>query len=82
MRTGLHRRWQKLLLADQLKNQQGICPICAQYLPEHLAVVDRYDRIGNFTPSNVRALHVDCDALVTRRRAAGNTVNAIIEAAE
>ena len=51
-------------------------------LSEQHAVLDRFDRIGNFTPSNVRALHVDCEVLVLRRRAAGCTDSALKEAAE
>ncbi len=72
MGMGAHRRWQKLLLADQLKKQRGICPVCRHYLPEQQAVIDRHDRIGDFTPYNIRILHVDCQALVARRRAAGH----------
>jgi len=82
MGRGTYRHWRQLLLADQWKKQRGICPICAHPLPEDLAVIDRYDRLGNFTASNIRVLHVDCAALVARRRAAGNTANVMMEAAE
>ena len=82
MGRGIYRRWQALLLADQWKKQQGICPICDRHLPEHLAVVDRYDRSGNFTARNIRALHIDCAALVARRRAVGITAAVMMQAAE
>jgi len=71
-----------MLVADQLEKQRGLCPICTLPLFEQNAVLDRFDRIGNFTPANVRALHVGCEALVLRRRAAGWTASALIEAAE
>jgi hypothetical protein len=82
MGRGLYRRWQKLLLADQWKKQRGICPICTYPLPEYLAVLDRYDRRGNFAAGNIRALHADCVVLVARRRAAGQAAHAMMEAAE
>ena len=82
MGTGLHRVWQQRLLAGQLEKQRGICPICTLQLSERHAVLDRFDRIGNFTPANVRALHVDCEALVLRRRAAGHGSSVMMEAAE
>lgn len=82
MGTGRDRTWQKLLLTAQLKSQRDVCAICGLPLYEQYAVLDRFDRIGGFTQSNVRALHVDCEALVLRRRAAGYVVNAAMEAAE
>ena len=82
MGRGPYRRWQKLLLADKWKKQRGICPICTYPLPEYLAVLDRHDRMGNFTQDNIRVLHADCEALVARRRAAGNGAHATMEAAE
>ena len=71
-----------MLVADQLEQQHGKCPICTFPLFEPYAVLDRFDRIGNFTQGNVRALHVDCEALVLRRRAAGPTPSAVLQAAE
>jgi len=82
MGTGLSRAWQQLLLADQLERQRGICPICTHRILKQQAVLDRFNPVGNFTPANVRALHVDCEALVLRRRAAGHTPNPMLEAAE
>ena len=82
MGTGVNRTWQQLLLADQLERQKGICPVCTLGLSEQQAVLDRFDRIGNFTPANVRALHVNCEALVVRRRAAARTAVPLMEAAE
>jgi hypothetical protein len=82
MGTGRKRPWQQRLRAEQLKRQQGICPICSFPLSDTHAVLDRFDRIGDFTPANVRALHADCEALVRRRRAAGYASIATRQAAE
>jgi hypothetical protein len=71
-----------MLVADQLEKQRGLCPICTFPLFDQYAVLDRFDRIGNFTPTNVRALHVDCEVLVLRRRGAGGMASAVMEAAE
>jgi hypothetical protein len=73
MGTGHQRLWQRLLIADQLETQRGQCVICSEPLPEKGAVLNRFDGIGNFTPANVRAIHIDCEALVRRRRATGHT---------
>jgi hypothetical protein len=82
MGTGLTRRWQQLLLADQLERQRGICPVCTHRILKQQAVLDRFNTTGNFTDANVRALHVDCEALVIRRRAAGHIASPMMEAAE
>ena len=82
MGTGRDRTWQQILLTAQLQNQRGGCAICGLRLAERYAVLDRFDRIGDFTQSNVRALHLDCEALVLRRRAARYGVNSAMEAAE
>lgn len=82
MGAGRYRQWGRMLVADRLKNQRGRCPICNYPLSERYAVLDRFDRIANFTPTNVRALHVDCEALVLRRRIAGCGASASLEAAE
>lgn len=82
MGAGRYRQWGRMLVADRLEKQQGKCPICNSQLFERHAVLDRYDRVGDFTPENVRALHVDCEVLVQRRRAAGLLAPPMIEAAE
>jgi len=64
MGVGRIRQWRKMLVVDQLEKQRGMCPICRSPLSEHHAVLDRFDRIGNFMPANVRALHADCQVLV------------------
>jgi hypothetical protein len=82
MRAGRNRQWGRMLVADQLEKQHGLCPICTFPLFERYAVLDRFDHIGNFTAGNIRALHVDCEALVLRRRAAGHAPSVVLEAAE
>ena len=82
MGAGRNNQWGKMLVANLLEKQGGICPICTFPLFEQQAVLNRFDRIGNFTPANVRALHVDCEALVLRRRAAVWVASAVMEAAE
>jgi len=71
-----------MLVAEQLESQRGICPICRSPLSERHAVLDRFDRIGTLRPTNVRALHVNCEALVMRRRAAAWPSGAALEVAE
>ena len=71
-----------MLVADQLEKQRGLCPICTFPLFEQYAVLDRFNRIGNFTPSNVRALMSIVRHWCCHRRAAGRTASAVIEAAE
>ena len=82
MRAAHYRTWLKLLLADQLARQHGLCPICTLELPERQAVLDRFNQATNFLPGNVRAVHIDCEALVLRRRAASRAAVPMMEAAE
>ena len=81
MGNGLDRAWRKLLLAGQLHRQDFLCIICALRLSERHAVLDRIDWNGNFTLDNVRAVHVDCEATILRRRAAGRAAKPMREAA-
>jgi hypothetical protein len=58
----------KLLKAQKMGEQNGLCPICSKPLPEKNAVLDRLDGMGGYTPENTRLIHSDCDTRVQSER--------------
>ncbi|WP_127459437.1 hypothetical protein [Xanthomonas citri] len=45
----------------KMKEQQGICPLCNELLPERGAVLDRTQAVDGYTPENTRLIHAACD---------------------
>ena len=52
------RRRLKLL---KMKEQEGVCPLCNEPLPEKGAVLDRTHAVDGYTPENTRLIHAACD---------------------
>ena len=42
------------------REQNGICPICNEILPEKNTELDRFEAFEGYTPENTRLLHHDC----------------------
>ncbi|MBZ2687281.1 hypothetical protein IPS56_04185 [Xanthomonas perforans] len=45
----------------KMKEQQGLCPLCRELLPERGAVLDRARAINGYTLQNTRLIHDACD---------------------
>jgi hypothetical protein len=45
----------------KMKEQEGICPLCNEPLPERGAVLDRSRAVEGYTPENTRLIHAACD---------------------
>jgi DNA repair exonuclease SbcCD ATPase subunit len=43
------------------KEQQGLCPICNEALPDKYAVLDRTNAVDGYTAANTRLIHAACD---------------------
>ena len=54
----MHR---KMLKMKKHIQQNGICPLCGEKLPEKYAVLDRLQAIKGYTEENTRLIHADCD---------------------
>ena len=50
------------------REQNGLCPICAQELPEKYAVIDRLRAADGYTSENTRVLCEPCDRKVQAER--------------
>lgn len=53
-----HRRKLKALKREQ---QEGICPICLESLPEEYVILDRLEAMAGYTLENTRLIHQQCD---------------------
>jgi len=53
-----HRRKLKALKREQ---QEGICPICREPLPEKYVILDRLEAMAGYTLANTRLIHQQCD---------------------
>lgn len=45
----------------KMKEQEGLCPLCNEPLPEQGAVLDRARAVDGYTPENTRLIHAACD---------------------
>ncbi|MCC8559253.1 hypothetical protein [Xanthomonas vesicatoria] len=45
----------------KMREQQGICPLCNELLPERGAVLDRTRAVDGYTSENTRLIHAACD---------------------
>ena len=55
--TPAHRNKLKIL---KFREQNGLCPICNEFLPEKYAELDRTNAADGYTPENTRLVHHDC----------------------
>ena len=55
----------------KMKEQEGLCPLCNEPLPERGAVLDRFRAVEGYTPDNTRLIHSACD--VAHQAAKGYT---------
>jgi hypothetical protein len=58
-RTGPTAR-RKLKLIKR-REQNGLCPICGEALPEKYAVLDRIRAVDGYVAENTRLIHQHCD---------------------
>ena len=56
-----------LKLAKRVQ-QNGLCALCGQSLPEQGAVLDRMEAMGGYTVANTRLVHHECDRKVQAER--------------
>lgn len=63
--TPMHRRRIKTLKRAE---QQGLCAICREPLPERGAVLDRLEAMQGYTLANTRLLCRECDERVQAER--------------
>ncbi|SRR6266480_5584376 len=63
--TPMHRRGIKALKRAE---QQGLCAICRQPLPERDCILDRLQAMRGYTVENTRLLCRDCDFKVQSER--------------
>lgn len=66
-RSMVRRRLKQL----KMKEQEGLCPLCNEPLPERGAVLDRTRAVDGYTPENTRLIHAACD--VAHQAARGYT---------
>lgn len=45
----------------KMKEQEGLCPLCNEPLPERGAVLDRTRAVDGYTAENTRLIHAECD---------------------
>lgn len=58
----------RALKAKKRSEQVGICPLCANPLPQTYAVLDRLDAMLGYTVANTRLICQDCDTRAQRGR--------------
>ena len=56
------------LKRKKMIEQQGICPICNEPLPEKYAELDRFDAFQGYTEDNTRLVHHHCHIAEQKRR--------------
>lgn len=62
---------QRRLKQLKMREQEGLCPLCNESLPERGAVLDRSRAVDGYTPENTRLIHAACD--VTHQATKGYT---------
>lgn len=55
----------------KMREQEGLCPLCKEPLPERGAVLDRTRAVDGYTVENTRLIHAACD--VAHQAAKGYT---------
>jgi hypothetical protein len=50
------------------KEQNNLCPICGEELPERYAVLDRFRAADGYVPENTRLIHQHCDVKTQESR--------------
>jgi len=50
------------------KEQNGLCPVCQEPLPDAYAVLDRFNAVDGYTPENTRLIHQHCDRKIQAER--------------
>ncbi len=50
------------------KEQNNLCPICGEQLPEKYAVLDRFRAVDGYVPENTRLIHQHCDVKTQEAR--------------
>jgi 5-methylcytosine-specific restriction endonuclease McrA len=63
--TPMQRRRLKLLKREE---QQGLCAVCRESLPERDAILDRFEAMRGYTLENTRVLCRDCDLRIQTER--------------
>jgi hypothetical protein len=63
--TPAHRNKIKALKRSE---QENICPLCQESLPEKGAVLDRAEAVRGYTVENTRLIHQQCDLAVQAAR--------------
>lgn len=63
--TPMHRRRIKILKRTE---QQGLCAICREALPERDSILDRLEAMRGYTLENTRVLCRDCDFKIQSER--------------
>ena len=63
--TPMQRRRLKLLKREE---QQGLCAVCREPLPERDAILDRSEAMRGYTLENTRVLCRDCDLRIQTER--------------
>jgi len=61
----MHR---KRLKEIKRAEQDGLCPVCGEQLPEKYVVLDRFRAVDGYTPENTRLIHPYCDADIQKSR--------------
>jgi DNA repair exonuclease SbcCD ATPase subunit len=56
------------LKATKRREQNGLCPICSQTLPERYTVLDRFWAADGYTSKNTRLICETCDRDVQAKR--------------
>ena len=56
------------LKAAKRAEQNGLCPICRENLPEKYCVLDRIEAVRGYTADNTRLICQSCDYAVQRER--------------
>jgi hypothetical protein len=56
------------LKAVKRLEQNGLCPLCSELLPETYCVLDRFNAADGYTAGNTRLIHQQCDVGVQSER--------------
>lgn len=56
------------LKKKKMIEQEGICPICHEPLPEKYTELDRFDAFQGYTAENTQLVHHDCHIAEQKRK--------------
>ena len=51
----------KKLKKIKRQEQNNLCAVCGEALPDKYAVLDRFNAVDGYTQTNTRLIHQDCD---------------------